>query len=643
MCGIIGAFGPSALLRAWLDSACEDLRHRGPDDSGAWADPAAQVAFRHRRLAVLDLSEAGRQPMTSECGRYHLILNGEIYNHLELRQRLSQRSWRGHSDTETLLACIAELGIDRSLRAAVGMFAMAVFDSAERRLLLARDRLGEKPLYYGYAGDTLVFASELKALRRAPHFDPTIDRGALDLYLRHSYVPAPLSIYAGIQKLRSGSWIELTPERVAARSLPEPQVYWSAQEVALAGERDPLTVGEDAALDMLEGVLSEAVKGQMLSDVPLGAFLSGGIDSSTIVALMQAHSRSAVRTFSIGFDEPGYNEAEHARLVAQHLGTNHTELVVQARDALNLVPRMPVIYDEPFGDASQVPTFLIAQLARKQVTVALSGDGGDELFGGYNRHFLGARTWPQLSRVPLWARRMLEGAIRAFSPESWDRLAAIARPLTPARYQLQAAGYKLHKVADIVASRDGREFYGRLASHHWQGPVVLDRLPGDFRVAQPWPALSSLAHQMMLLDAITYLPDDILVKVDRAAMAVSLETRVPMLDHRVFEFAWRLPLHMKVRAGRGKWLLRRLLQRYVPSRLVKGAKMGFAVPLDQWLRRELLEWAEGLLDAARLRREGYLDACLVRDHWGQHLAGRRNWQAQLWNILMFEAWLEAVR
>jgi asparagine synthase (glutamine-hydrolysing) len=608
-----------------------------------WNDPNAGIALGHTRLAILDLTEAGRQPMTSPCGRYHLVFNGEIYNHLELRHRLSDRSWRGHSDTETLAAYIAEFGIEATLRAAVGMFAIAVFDVAQRRLILARDRLGEKPLYYGYAGRSLVFASELKALRRTPEFDSTLDLAALELYLRHSYVPTPLSIYASIHKLPCGSWIELTAEQIAARSLPEPRVYWSALEVALSGEREPLTLDEPEALAMLECRLSQAVRGQMLSDVPLGAFLSGGIDSSMVVALMQAQSAIPVRTFSIGFDDAAYNEATQARRVAQHLGTDHTELTLRAQDALNLVPRMAVVYDEPFADSSQLPTFLIAQLARRHVTVALSGDGGDELFGGYNRYFLGARTWPRLSRLPLRLRRMLGGAIHALSTGTWDRLAAMARPLTPLRYQVETAGYKLHKVADVVGSRDGRELYARLTSQRWQKPIAVAPAPEELSALPLWPPLSSLAHQMMLLDAITYLPDDILVKVDRAAMAVSLETRVPMLDHRVFELAWRLPLHMKVRAGRGKWLLRRLLHRYVPAQLVERPKMGFAVPLDRWLRKELRDWGEALLDEARLRREGYFDARRVRELWTEHVSGRHHRQFQLWNILMFEAWLEAAR
>jgi asparagine synthase (glutamine-hydrolysing) len=643
MCGIVGAFGPAASATSWLEQACKALRHRGPDDEGIWYDPLAGVALGHTRLAIQDLSEAGRQPMSSACGRYQLIFNGEIYNHLELRRGLGQHSWRGHSDTETLVACIAEHGIERTLRTAVGMFALAVFDAAQRRLILARDRLGEKPLYYGYAGGSLVFASELKALRSVPGFDNTLDRAALELYLRRSYVPTPLSIYAAIRKLPCGSWIELTAEHIAARVLPEPSVYWSALEVALAGEREPLAIDEPEALVMLEGVLGQAVRGQMLADVPLGAFLSGGIDSSTIVALMQAHSMMPIRTFSIGFEDEGYNEAAQARVVAQHLGTEHTELTLQARDALKLVPRMPLVYDEPFADSSQLPTFLIAQLARQHVTVALSGDGGDELFGGYNRYFLGARTWPRLSRLPLRLRRMLGGAIHALSTASWDRLATIARPLTPLRYQVETAGYKLHKVADVVASRDAREFYARLTSQRWQQPVALAPVPGDLSATPLWPSLSSLAHQMMLLDAITYLPDDILVKVDRAAMAVSLETRVPMLDHRVFEFAWRLPLHLKVRAGKGKWLLRRLLHRYVPARLVERPKMGFAVPLDRWLRTELRDWGENLLAEARLRHEGYFDAVRVRALWSDHLSGRHDRQFQLWNILMFQAWLETAR
>jgi asparagine synthase (glutamine-hydrolysing) len=643
MCGIVGAFGPPGLRHSWLEMACKALRHRGPDDAGVWREPAAGVGLGHTRLAIQDLSDAGRQPMSSACARYQIVFNGEIYNHLELRRALPALAWRGHSDTETVLACLAEWGTERALRAIVGMFAFAAFDSLERRLILARDRLGEKPLYYGYAGDSLVFASELKPLCTVPGFDSAIDRSALALYMRHGYVPAPCSIHSSLRKLQAGSWIELTSETVSARSLPEPRVYWSAISAAVAGERNSLNVDDSEAVNMLELVMRDAVRGQMLSDVPLGAFLSGGIDSSTIVALMQAQSTKPVRTFSIGFEEAEYDESSQARLVAQHLGTAHTELVVRADDALALVPRMPAVYDEPFADSSQLPTLLVAQLAKRHVTVALSGDGGDELFAGYNRYFLGARAWPRISHVPRPLRRGVAQGLRMLSPQTWDCLAAAMRPITPSRYQVRMAGDKLHKVADVLASSDGQELYRRLVSQWWLEPLVLDAGGPTPAPEGQWAAVSALTHRMMLLDTITYLPDDILVKVDRAAMSVSLETRVPMLDHRVFEFAWRLPLRMKVRDGLGKWILRQLLYRYVPRHLVERPKMGFAVPLDAWLRGPLREWAEHLLAESRLRLEGFLDAQIVRRRWQEHLAGQRNWQYQLWNVLMFEAWLEARR
>lgn len=647
MCGIVGAFGAPGSRQDWVEAGCRALRHRGPDDSGVWREPAAGIALGQTRLSILDLSEAGRQPMVSSCGRYCIVFNGEIYNHLELRRQLSGRSWLGHSDTETLLACLMHWGVEKTLRATVGMFAFAWFDCFERRLILARDRLGEKPLYYGYAADAFVFASELRPLRAAPGFDAAIDRTALALYMRQSYVPAPHSIYSSLRKIPAGSWLELTPVLVTARSLPTPRPYWSATDAALAGERDPLHLGDSEAIRTLEQLLADAVRGQMLADVPLGAFLSGGVDSSTVVALMQAQSARPVQTFSIGFEANEYDEGGYARRVAQHLGTNHTELVVRAADALALVPQMPAVYDEPFADPSQLPTFLVAQLARRQVTVALSGDGGDELFGGYNRYFLGARAWPSLARIPRSLRCGIAHGLRALSPGTWDRLAAGLLPIVPSRYRLAMVGDRAHKIAGVLECCREEDLYRRLVSQHWPEPVVLgaeaanNTIAANYTSGSQWPSLSSLMPRMMLLDSITYLPDDILVKVDRAAMAVSLETRVPLLDHRVFEFAWRLPLHLKVRGGQGKWILRQVLHRHVPQQLVERPKMGFGVPLDAWLRGPLREWAEHLLVESRLRGEGLLNASVIRRRWNEHLLGRRNWQYALWNVLMFQAWLAA--
>jgi asparagine synthase (glutamine-hydrolysing) len=643
MCGIVGTFGPAGYRPEWLARACEALRHRGPDDSGAWCDPVSGIALGHTRLAILDLSEAGRQPMTSACGRYHIVFNGEIYNHLQLRTRLRQGAWRGHSDTETLLACIAEWGLQRTLRLIVGMFAFAVFDAQEQRLALARDRFGEKPLYFGYVSDVFVFASELRAARSAPQFDQTIDRAALALFMRYSYVPGPHSIYSGMHKLRPGCWLELTPQDVARRSLPQPQQYWSAAQVALDCSASQLTLDDTASITELERVLSDAVLGQMLADVPLGAFLSGGIDSSLIVALMQAHSARPVRTFTIGFEEKQFDESVYARRIAAHLGTQHTEVVVSAQDVLDLVPQMPYVYDEPFADSSQLPTSLVARLAHQHVTVALSGDGGDELFGGYPRYYSVPRAWSWLKRAPYSWRRRLARGLRAASPASLERLLAVCGVLIPQRQRAMLSADRIYKSADVLASHDIEELYRRLVSYWWAQSVVLGAPQVLSEHERPWPWAADFRHQAMLLDTLGYLPDDLLVKVDRAAMAVSLETRVPMLDHRVFEFAWRLSARMKVRNGSSKWLLRRLLLRYVPQELTERPKMGFAVPLAAWLRGPLREWGESLLHESALRREGYLDARTVRQRWGEHQSGVRNWHHELWNVLMFQAWLVAAK
>jgi asparagine synthase (glutamine-hydrolysing) len=641
MCGIVGAFGPAGARADWLSDACDTLRYRGPDDRGIWSDASAGIALGQTRLAILDLSSAGHQPMSSLCGRYVVVFNGEIYNHLELRDQLSERPWRGHSDTETLLECLLEWGVERTLQSLVGMFAFAAFDRKAGRLVLARDRFGEKPLYYGYAGDALVFGSVLTPLRLAPGFDSSIDRQSLSSYLQQSFVPAPRTIYSSMRKLPPGTFMQLTHADIHARRLPTPAAYWNAVDVALAAERSPLDVDDVQATAMLEQVLGQAVKGQMLSDVPLGAFLSGGIDSSTVVALMQRNSVRKVQTFSVGFEDSEYDESPAARAVARHLGTDHVELVVRAADALEAVPLIPSAYDEPFADSSQIPTMLVARLARQHVKVALSGDGGDELFGGYNRHVAAMGAWPRLARLPLFARSVSAQAIRTLSPAGWDGIASATQFMTPARRRVRAAGEKLYKVADVLECETGDQLYRRLTRQVAVGEVVLGAgIAGDGPSA-PLPAAAHVASQMMLMDATHYLPDDILVKVDRAAMAVSLETRVPMLDHRVFELAWRLPMHTKIRNGRGKWLLRQLLYRYVPQELVERPKAGFAIPLAAWLRKELRPWVEQLLAAPRLRSAGYLDERRVSTLWREHLSGRRDWHTVLWNILMFEAWRDA--
>lgn len=630
------------------------IANRGPDDEGVWCDTEAGVFLAHRRLSILDLSPAGHQPMISACRRYVVVFNGEIYNHRALRAELeaalglsrdaAAAYWRGHSDTEVLLAAIVRWGLIETLRRAIGMFALALWDRESKRLQLARDRVGEKPLYYSYAGGCLRFASELKALHADPDWRPPIDRDALALYMRHAYVPAPHTIYRETFKVLPATVLSF---RMGADA-PEHQCYWSAWDVASRG-RAAAAGGTGAAAgldftraaDELEALLGDAIGLQMVADVPLGAFLSGGIDSSTVVALMQARSPSAVRTFTIGFEEDGYDEAEHAKAVARHLGTEHTELYVSAAQALAVVDRLPQIFDEPFGDCSQIPTFLVAQMARRHVSVSLSGDAGDELFGGYSRYFMARDIWDRVGGWPSGIRRALASLLEALPPQRWNRLMRAMSLVLPARYRYANAGDKLHKLAAMLDAKSMREVYRRLVSL-WDAPGLLvpgsQEPDGPLRDARPWKELGDPTHAMMYLDLLTYLPDDILVKVDRAAMAVGLETRVPLLDHRVIEFAWRLPVAMKVQGGLGKLLLREVLYRHVPRALVERPKMGFGVPLDTWLRGPLRAWADALLDESRLRAQGFLDPATVREKWVEHLSGRRNWQYALWNVLMFQAW-----
>lgn len=651
MCGMTGLWqrhgGARDTLQAQAQAMSARLTHRGPDDSGVWCDEAVGIALAQRRLSILDLSPAGHQPMHSTDGRYVIVFNGEIYNHLELRGRLRAErtapAWRGHSDTETLLAGFVAWGIERTLQASVGMFAFALWDRQQRALTLARDRMGEKPLYYGWQGDTLLFGSELKALKAHPVFQAQIDRGALALLLRHDCIPAPHAIYRDVFKLRPGHLLRIPAD---APREAQPVAYWRYNDAVSAGLGEPLIATDAAATDALEAQLGASVGAQMLSDVPLGAFLSGGIDSSTIVALMQARSDRPIKTFTIGFTENGYDEAAHAKAVARHLGTEHTELYVHPTDALAVIPRLPAIFCEPFGDSSQIPTFLISQLTRRQVTVALSGDGGDELFGGYNRYLAARTTWEKVQRLPPLARRAAAGALRIVTPTTWDKLFDHVKPALPKRWHLATPGDKAQKLADVLTLPSGQAFFVNLASE-WQDPasVVIGAREPSTLLTDPaaWPDTGSLVEWMMAMDAQTYLPDDILVKVDRAAMANSLETRVPMLDHRVMELAWRVPLQQKIRDGQGKWLLRQVLYRHVPRKLVERPKMGFGIPLDSWLRGPLRDWAEALLDENRLRQEGYFQPAVIRQKWKEHLSGRRNWQHQLWTVLMFQAWLEESR
>jgi asparagine synthase (glutamine-hydrolysing) len=653
MCGIAGIIGHSTRnLDATIEDMVAAIRYRGPDDVGIWYDHRAGVGLGHARLSILDVSPEGHQPMASVSGRYVMTYNGEVYNFAELRDELETRGvkFRGHSDTEVMLAAFEEWGID-AVRRFVGMFAFGLWDRELRTLHLGRDRVGIKPLYYGWIGSAFVFGSELKVFQRVPGFKAVINRDALISYMRTGYVPAPLSIYSDVYKLSAGTLLPITldgaqspqgfsPDPACETSRWKPIAYWSARAIAEAGVHEPFNGTESEAVEELERLLREAIRLRMISDVPLGAFLSGGIDSSSVVALMQAQSGSPVRTFSIGFHEPDYNEADHAGEIAKHLRTDHTELYVTSEQAMAVIPQLPVLYDEPFADSSQIPTFLVSQLARRHVTVALSGDGGDELFGGYSRYFVGRQLQRRLRWIPLQFRKALIRGIHAISPSSWSVLFKQVSRFVPA---IANPGDKLHKLAEILSLDDPDVMYLHLVSQ-WKHPglVVLgDREPLTILTDQSqWARLAEFTLRMMSLDLMTYLPDDILTKIDRASMAVGLEARVPLLDHRLVEFAWRLPLSMKIKVeGEGKWILRQVLHRYVPQALVDRPKMGFGVPIDHWLRGPLREWAEELLNEKRLRSEGYLQAVPIREKWTQHLSGRRNWQYPLWNVLMFQAWL----
>jgi len=644
MCGIAGLLGPpgSPLERAATAATmARALLHRGPDDSGSWANPAGEAAFGFQRLSILDLTPEGHQPMTSSDGRFTVVFNGEIYNFAALKEELEAAgcAFRGRSDTEVLLAAITRWGIEATIPRLWGMFAFALWDGRERVLHLVRDRLGKKPLYYGWQGSTFLFGSELKALRAHPDFRASVDRDALASYVRFSYVPAPHSIYQGVRKLPPASWLTVTPDRL--REMPDPRPYWDAAAVALAGQQDPLCLTDDDATSELERLLADAVRLRAIADVPLGALLSGGIDSSTVVALLQAQSQLRVSTFTIAFDALEYDESAYAKSVARHLGTDHTELRVTPEETRAVIPRLAELYDEPFADPSQIPTFLVSELARRRVTVALSGDGGDEVFGGYNRYITGTRLSRRLRGVPIPFRRGVAGLATAIPPHVWDRVGTTADQLLPAARRGAITGNRVHKLATVLDVTGADDMYARLVST-WPDPRGL--VLSGRELEPPWRSvkanLPSPADRMMLLDQVSYLPDDILAKVDRASMGTSLEVRAPFLDHRIVEFAWRLPLSQKIRRGEGKFLLRRVLERHMPRSLFERPKHGFGIPIDAWLRGPLREWAEDLLAEQRLKREGYFDPVPVRAALRDHLAGTRNTQYQLWTVLMFQSWLD---
>jgi asparagine synthase (glutamine-hydrolysing) len=635
MCGVsgfVGAPGESAALADMARAMIATLRHRGPDDQGVWSDGEAGVGLSQARLSIIDLSPAGHQPMVSASGRYVIVYNGEVYDTAPLRAELEAKgvAFRGHSDTEIILEACAAFGVAAATRRLVGMFAFALWDRRERTLHLVRDRLGIKPLYYGLFGTTLVFGSELKALRAHPAVEAELDRAAMAAFVRFNYVPAPRSIYRNIFKLPPGHILSLRPG-----AAPDIACYWDLRAIARQGVRAPVAWSDAEAEEQLHRMLSEAVRLRMVADVPLGAFLSGGIDSSTVVALMQAQSPRPIKTFSIGMAAEGYNEAEHAKAVAGHLGTEHTELYVDPAHARDIIPNLPHWYDEPFADSSQIPTFLVSELTRRHVTVALSGDGGDEVFGGYSRYLWGEMLWNRAAAIPAPLRRVAGGALARLSPSAWHRLAA----LLPARLRPSHLALKAQKVAAALAAPDSGAFFRRLVTG-WDEPLVRGAEAGggvlwDRSVEADIPAFM---ERMQYLDTVTYLPDDILCKVDRASMAVALEARVPLLDHRLVELSWRLPRRLKVRDGQGKWLLRQVLYRHVPRALVERPKMGFGIPVGDWLRGPLRDWAEDLLSVEALEKDDLFHAAPIRARFADHLAGRGQWDMPLWGILMAQAW-----
>ena len=649
MCGITGFYSKiSSNFNNIILKMNSAITHRGPDSNNIWQDKNSGIFFGHQRLSILDLSTAGNQPMVSNSGRHIITYNGEIYNHLEIRKELNKINlnikWKSNTDTETLLVALEFWGFEKTLKKIIGMFAFGLWDKRNRSLILVRDRIGEKPLYFGWQGKgdnkVFLFGSELKALKAHPEFSREINRDAIALQLRHNYIPDPYSIYKDIYKLLPGHYLKLTEDNLKKNFLPTPKIYWSLTECAIYGNNNQLTQSDESIQSDLEKRLRLSVKQKMISDAPLGAFLSGGIDSSTIVALMQSQSNHPIKTFTIGFNEDDYNEAQHAKKIAKHLGTDHTELYFSSKTAMEVIPKLSTIYDEPFSDNSQIPTFLLSQLAKQDVKVALSGDGGDELFCGYNR-YMSTNNWSKkFNSIPISLRKILTYAVKLISQKNWNKLFK----LLPGLNQHINYGHKIYKGAKALEANTLSDLYYILISH-WQNPteVVTNSKESQTFLSEFKPELLNFNnHQkMMILDLITFLPNSILVKIDRASMASSLEARVPFLDHELIEYSWKIPHSLKYRNGKGKWILRQILNNYVPKNLTERPKMGFGIPLGTWLRGPLRDWAENLLNEKRLMQEGYFNPKLIRDKWQEHLSNKHNWQYDLWNVLMFQAWIDS--
>ena len=649
MCGITGFYSKtSSIFDNVILKMNSAIAHRGPDGNNSWQDKNSGIVFGHQRLSILDLSRAGSQPMLSGSGRFIITYNGEIYNHLEIRKDLkrinSSIKWKSNSDTETLLEALEFWGIEKTLNKIIGMFAFGIWDKKYRILTLARDRMGEKPLYFGWQGKgnnkVFLFGSELKALKVHPEFNSEISRNAISLQLRHNYIPDPYSIYKDIYKLLPGHYLQLKENELKKNLLPNPKVYWSLIESAIYGNSNQLPLNKNNIQNDLEKRLQSSVKKQMISDAPLGAFLSGGIDSSTVVAMMQSQSNHNIKTFTIGFSEDDYNEAHDAKKIAKHLGTDHTELYCSSKTALEVIPKLPTIYDEPFSDSSQIPTFILSQLTKQHVKVALSGDGGDELFCGYNR-YISTNKWSKtFNSIPIPLRKILSHLLKSISQNNWNYLSKIL----PGLNENTNLGHKIHKGANALEANTLSDLYYILSSK-WQNPnaIVIGSKEQETSLTKFKPELSSLNnHQkMMVIDLITYLPNDILVKVDRASMASSLESRMPFLDHELIEYVWKIPHSLKYKNGQGKWILKKILNNYVPKDLTERPKKGFGIPLDSWLRGPLKDWSENLLNEKRLSQEGYFNPKLIRDKWNEHLSNKKNWQHDLWNVLMFQAWVDS--
>lgn len=642
MCGLVGFwdwkshFAVEHGLKT-VQKMAEVIQHRGPDSQGIWAEKTSGLFLAHQRLSILDLSETGHQPMFSCSGKSVIVYNGEVFNFSEIRERLKIAGvrFKGNSDTEVILEACEHWGVLNTCQQLIGMFAFAFWDRQKRILYLVRDRLGIKPLYWGIQQNILFFASQPKAFSTHPLWKPKLNQEALISYFRFNYVPTPLSIFEGIYKLSPATILAIDEHQHI-----EETRFWDLEKVITERQAQRREVRTEAeAVQQLAFLLEDAVKRRMIADVPLGAFLSGGIDSSMVVALMQAQSMQPVKTFSIGFHESGFNEADYAAKVAKHLNTEHHELYLEPQQAQNIIPDIPEWYDEPFADVSQIPTYLVSRLARQNVKVALSGDGGDELFAGYNRYLFGQSFWERLNIFPFWARQIVGRSLRQLQPHHWEQFVKTI----PKRFRPPQFGHKIHKLAEILSASNASQFYKSLVSQ-WINPESLV-LQGKESILYPWvhsqvDTKLTFVEYMQFMDTVTYLSDDILTKVDRASMGVSLEARVPLLDHRLVEFAWSLPSEMKIRHGKGKWLLRQVLERYVPKHLIERPKMGFSVPIDRWLRGSLKEWAAHLLDEKRMDAEGILNTKWIGKRWKEHLAGERNWQYGLWGVLMFQAWKE---